>query len=243
MNCNQNYDEYTEQIKDLYNNAEEIWPSNDKCHLYAKSIIEKKLFQWLHSNASSYILHAGSGGTEYDIKGNVCHLDIADKKICNKKDFIVGSIENIPVQNEVFDYVICVGSVINYVKNISKALNELSRVLKPNGSMILEYERSNSAELLFNKSHGADCFYKIYDYNNAEHGIWLYSDHLINTFMKANSMKLQKQYRFHTLSAVAERFCWKERTQLFLTKFDKILFPISYGLAHNRIGLWKKLLP
>ncbi len=238
----ENYDDYTEHIRELYNEADEIWPSNDKLHLYTKSIIEKKLSQWLHSLDTSYILHAGSGGTEYNLRGKVCHLDIAENKIKGKKDFIIGSIENIPVKDETFDFVICVGSVINYISNISMALSELTRTLKNDGYLILEYERSNTAELMFTKNHNRDCFFKNYQYNGANHGIWLYSDKLINSIMLSNAMILKKQYRFHSLSSVAARFNGNNSLQLFLTKFDKIISPVSYYIAHNRISLWKKSL-
>ena len=240
LNTMDNYDNYTDHIRQLYNEMDEIWPTNDKLYLYTKSIIEKKVGKWINSYDSSYILNAGSGGTEYEVRGKVCHLDIAENKIRNKEDFIIGSIENIPIQDELFDFVICVGSVINYINNISAALEELTRTLKNGGFLILEYERTNTAELWFKKNHNDDCFFKVYQYNGAEHGIWLYSDKLINSLMFSNSMKLQKQYRFHSLSSVAARFNRKERTQFFLTKFDKIVYPFSYFMAHNRICLWKK---
>ena len=239
----ENFTDNLDHIKDLYNKVEEIWPKDDKWHNYTKLIIEKTLYKWLDSNAQSYILNAGSGGTEYNINGRVCHLDVADKKISNKKDYIVSSIENIPVDNNIFDYIICVGSVINYTRNVSKSLNELYRVLKPGGKLILEYERANSAELLFNKHHKDDCFYQEYLYNDATHGIWLYSDKLINKILKDElKLILVKQFRFHSLSAVAERYNLSLKTQVSLTKFDKIIYPFSYWLAHNRITLWRKSL-
>lgn len=214
----------TDEIKKMYNKVEEIWPKDDKWHNYIKFIIESKLYKWIDSKPQSYILNAGSGGTEYDILGRVCHLDIADEKISKKKDFIVSSIENIPIENNTFDYIICVGSVINYSRNISKVLNELVRVLKPGGKLILEYERANSAELLFNKHHKDDCFYQEYLFNGATHGIWLYSDKLIDKILKDSlNLKLKKQFRFHSLSAVAEKYNWSLKAQCFLTKFDKCI--------------------
>ena len=236
-----NLDNEQKRIKNLYNEVAEIWPKDDKWHLYTKSIIEKKLYKWLNSTPQTYILNAGSGGTEYKIEGRVCHLDIADKKISDKKEFIVSSIEDIPVKDNTFDIIICVGSVVNYIKNISKALNELNRVLKVGGRLILEYERANTAELLFNRHHKDDCFYQVYEFNGAKHGIWLYSDKLINAILKDElKMKLKKQYRFHSLSAIAEKNDLSINTQCKLTKFDKLIYPFSYWLAHNRITLWEK---
>ena len=233
------YDE-TERIRALYNEAEQIWPKDDLWHLYVKKIINKYILKWCKSSSEDYILNAGSGGTDYEIKGMVCHLDIADKKILNKSDYAVGSIEDIPKQDNTFDYLICVGSVINYVHNIGKALSEFGRVLKPNGKLILEYERSNTAELLFTKEHGIDCCFQKYMYNGQNHGIWLYSDKLINSIMHVNNFELIKQYRFHSLSALGEKIKFSLGTQCRLTKLDKIIYPLSYNFAHNRISLWQK---
>lgn len=238
----ENLDNEQKTVQALYNEVVEIWPKDDKWHLYTKSIIEKKLYKWTNTNSQTYILNAGSGGTEYNIEGRLCHLDIADKKISEKKEFIVSSIDEIPIEDNTFDLIICVGSVINYTKNILKALNELYRVLKVGGNLLLEYERANTAELLFNKHHKDDCFHQVYEFNGAKHGIWLYSDKLVNAILKDDlKMKLQKQYRFHTLSAIAEKYNFSINTQCRLTKFDNILYPISYWLAHNRITYWIKL--
>ena len=63
------------------------------------------------------------------------------KDICNvnmKFDtfFLQGDIESLPFKNSVFNVVLCLG-VITYVKSEHKALHEMSRILKPGGTMIL----------------------------------------------------------------------------------------------------------
>lgn len=61
------------------------------------------------------------------------------KDICNAKvdiNFLQGDIESLPFENSVFDIVLCLG-VITYLKSEEKALLEMSRVLKPGGTMIL----------------------------------------------------------------------------------------------------------
>ncbi len=52
-----------------------------------------------------------------------------------------------PFNNLFFDNILCVGSVLNYCDALT-ALSELSRVLKPNGNLILEYESSWGFEYL-----------------------------------------------------------------------------------------------
>ena len=235
------FDDETEHVRKLYNDAEQIWPHDDPWHLYVKKIINKYVIKWCNSSSKDYILNAGSGGTDYEIEGNICHLDIADKKISNKSDYLIGSIEDIPIEDNTFDYIICVGSVINYIHNISKALSEFRRVLKINGKLILEYERSNTAELLFTKQHGIDCCFQNYFYNGQNHGIWLYSDKLINSIMHINNFELVKQFRFHSLSTLGKKIKFSLESQCRLTNLDKIIYPLSYNIAHNRISLWQKL--
>jgi len=61
------------------------------------------------------------------------------KDICNAKvdiNFLQGDIESLPFKDSVFDMVLCLG-VITYLKSEQKALQEMSRILKPGGTMIL----------------------------------------------------------------------------------------------------------
>lgn len=61
------------------------------------------------------------------------------KAICNRKfaiNFFQGDVESLPFKDSVFDMVLCLG-VITYLKSEQKALHEMSRILKPGGTMIL----------------------------------------------------------------------------------------------------------
>jgi ubiquinone/menaquinone biosynthesis C-methylase UbiE len=49
--------------------------------------------------------------------------------------FTIGDVHQLPFEDDFFDFVMCVGS-LSYV-DLSKFLNELSRVLKPGGEIIL----------------------------------------------------------------------------------------------------------
>jgi ubiquinone biosynthesis O-methyltransferase len=50
--------------------------------------------------------------------------------------FLQGDVESLPFKDSVFDAVLCLG-VITYLKSEQKALREISRILKPGGTMIL----------------------------------------------------------------------------------------------------------
>ena len=61
------------------------------------------------------------------------------KVICNTKfaiNFFQGDVESLPFKDSVFDMVLCLG-VITYLKSEERALHEMSRVLKPDGTLIL----------------------------------------------------------------------------------------------------------
>ena len=63
------------------------------------------------------------------------------KATCNTNtkldtNFLQGDIESLPFKDSVFDTVLCLG-VITYLKSEQKALHEMSRILKPGGTMIL----------------------------------------------------------------------------------------------------------
>ena len=67
-------------------------------------------------------------------------VDIIKEYIDAFENYLVGSIEKIPLQDCSVDCVICVGSVINYV-DIQKAIAEFSRILKPNGIVEVQISR------------------------------------------------------------------------------------------------------
>ena len=73
---------------------------------------------------------------------NLIGIDISPKMIeqANKKNllakFKVGDSENIKFKNSYFDIITCINSFHHY-SNPEKAISEMKRVLKPNGTIIL----------------------------------------------------------------------------------------------------------
>ena len=135
------------KIYDEYNNTENIWLPEDKWHQYTKKRIDEFLeacLNKLHLVGNEKVLNAGSGGNEYCLAGfDHYHVDISEKSIQNKRKHVVSTIESIPLDGQLFDICLCVGSVINYC-DAMKAINEFYRLLKPGGTLILEFENSNS---------------------------------------------------------------------------------------------------
>lgn len=134
----------------LYN-AEEGY--NQYANIYEKDVpflntFEKDVvFEMLGIISGKNVLDAGCGtgrSAEFLARfgANVAGFDLSEKmiEICRKKfpskDFKVGSIENIPFDDDYFDLAIST-FVIVHLKDLSKAFDELYRVLKPGGELIV----------------------------------------------------------------------------------------------------------
>ena len=231
----------SDQAKKNYS-ANTPWPNADEWHSKTfqaiNNIVNKELAKFDNENA--IILNAGSGGTNYNHKGRFIHLDIIESYINKYPNYIVASIDNIPLESDSVDIIICVGSVINYA-DCQKSLKEFSRVLKANGILILEFERSNSGEFLFTGNHNKQVFSNSYIYNNQKHILWMYNEKHVIKIMRCNNLKTIRKYRFHTFSTLLYRLGLSEKSAAKYIKADKIFAPISYPLAHNCILISKKI--
>jgi len=233
---------YEEETRKLYDDMEQIWPNDNSWYNFTHS----QILKFIYSNDYIFnhrmkILNAGSGGSVYNIPGNMFHIDITDKFIKELKNAYVASVEDIPFDNDMFDAVICVGSVINYCNALS-AISEISRVMHKNSHMILEYERSQSGELVFNRQYGKSSSMQIYDYNGQNnHKIWLYSDAYIDNILQEYNLRILKNRYFHTFTSIVNHAIHDEETAGKFSFVDNVLPPfIKKIVAHNRILLCQK---
>lgn len=239
-----------QELKQTYKRAldnyssSEPWPDNDNWHFYTNKILSRKIQELLdiYCNEQNIILNAGCGKTTYNTSAQIIYMDIVKEYIKNFSNHIIGSVENIPLEDWSVDCIVCVGSVANYV-DIQKALSEFSRVLKDNGIIILEFERSNSAEFLFTKKYRKTVFRQEYNYNNQKHFLWMYEEKFIDKLCNYYSLTCLHKYRFHILSSLLYRFGLKENKAAKFCFLDKVLQPISYPFSHNTIILLRKLTP
>ena len=146
------------RIANMYNEMEEIWPESDKWYKYTHDYMIRyiTLFKKVHKlNQDSLILNLGSGGNDYNIKGEHYHVDIAEEKIKYCKNFFVGSAEKLPFQDNFFDFCLCVGSIINYCDPYA-VIKEISRSLKKNSYCIFDFEQSNSWQFIGSQEYKSD---------------------------------------------------------------------------------------
>lgn len=232
----------TESTQEIYSKMNKVWPDNNRWYDYTHNYILNFISKHLASKLSqdSVYLNAGSGGSEYNLQGVCHHVDIAENLICKFDRYTVASIEKLPFTNEVFDAVICVGSVLNYCDAVS-SIREMTRVMKPGGYLVLEFERSNTGELWFTSEYGKNTTKQQYDYMGHTHTLWLYSEKVIIQILNECGLSLIKQERFHCISALANRITHKEEYSGKFAKYDILIRPLSYLLAHNTILLCRKL--
>ena len=220
-----------DEVRVFYNSVSNVWGENDPWHEYSKRVIDKYLHRF-NCFTNSTILNAGSAGNSYNLDcKTMYHVDIAEDKIKNVKNSIVASIEKMPFQNDFFDNIICVGSVLNYCDALA-AISELSRVLKANGNLFLEYESSWGFEYA-----GKDC-YKNHaciittQYIEDKHKQWLYSPFYINNIIKSSSLTIQNYYPFHICDGIFSKVL-SDRTSVKLTQIDCVLYKMPFFRKHG----------
>ena len=231
-----------EKTKEIYSSMNSVWPENNRWYNYTHStiidFIESNLLNKL--NSQSLYLNAGSGGSIYNLSGKCFHVDIAENLIKSFPYHYVASIENLPFSNSTFDATICVGSVINYCSAL-ESITELSRTLKRGGYLIIEFERSNTAELWFNKAYSKKITMQRYEYLNHTHTLWLYEEKYMRKLLEKSGLRVIKYKRFHNFSALINRITHQEEMSGKFSKYDRIFSPISYFMAHNIIMICRKL--
>lgn len=220
----------------------EPWPDDDVWHSYTYKILHKYIQDYLDElklENTHVVLNAGCGKTTYTTCATIIYMDIIEEYITMFDNYLVGSIEKIPLHDCSIDCVICVGSVINYV-DVQKAMAEFSRILKPNGILVLEFERSNSAEFLFTKRYAKTVFMQTYQYNNQTHYLWMYNEKFVLQLAEYYKLSCNKKYRFHSISSLLFRFGLPEEKAAKYSKLDNLLQPFSGFFAHNEILILEK---
>lgn len=212
------------------------WPDDDAWHLYTSLKLTETVEKWLkdHTNSDMVILNAGSGGKEYDIHGKMIHLDMIEEYVCGFENHIVSDVWNTTLPDESVDGIICVGSVLNYA-DAQRTVSEFSRILKTHGFLILEFERSDSAEFWWTGLHCRNVFPKEYDYNNQSHLLWMYGEKHMRQTLKHYGFDIVKCRRLQSLSSVMYRLGLPENKAVRYAVLDNVLQPFSCFMAHNAV--------
>ena len=178
--------------------------------------------QNLNVHDNDIILNAGSGGNNYGIiKGKMIHLDIAENKLKDVSNYCVASIENIPFNDNTFDIIICVGSVINYCDCI-KSISELLRTLKNGGILLLEFESSWSYEYIKKPFYKQDIALISVNYIENNHKQWLFSPYYIKKAIYSYGGVIENEIGYHLFSALVANFTNDDNICSKFTLFDNM---------------------
>jgi SAM-dependent methyltransferase len=233
-----------EEVAKKYNFIPEIWIKDDKWHLKTHKMIYN--FIWDFTNKvdnfnNMKVLNAGSAGYSYGLKeDNIIHIDIAKNKILNLKNSVYGNIENTNFDDNQFDLIICVGSVINYCDPI-KVIGEFKRILHPRGWIILEYESSFTFELIGKTDFNKKATLIETFYNKSKEIIWYYSESFMKDIINSFKLEITRKKNCHILSPLIFRMFRKENFASYFCFFDLFLsyVPLLNKFSSNNIYLIK----
>jgi SAM-dependent methyltransferase len=230
------------RAKSAYDATQVIWPQTDKWSSHTKKVLEEVVRRIIPRN-ESIILNAGCGGNDYDIGQTtpICaNLDISFRQCQDVRQSVVADIESIPFTDGVFDVVLCVGAVINYCEPYV-AIPELFRVAKPGGLVIIDFETTQSAELLFSGHWGKRVSVIERKYADRSDKTLLFSVEHIKRIVKQSGI-INKVRRYHTATAVWLRASQVAHIPDIVLSLDNFLSraPIVRTLASNSIFVCQK---
>jgi hypothetical protein len=195
-----------EKVRGLYNHLDDMWAA-DSWHGHTQKRLASHLRKKQHLAANAdIVLHVGSAGESYGLNGRWnCHIDLADKRLENTPNAIVGDAHALPIQPSSVDLCTCVGSVLNYCDAVV-VLSQISKTLKVGSYLILEFETSDSWEFM-----GTSVYRRSAALSQTFYGgdpdceIWLYSLAYIKALLTANNMVIKSVDRSHVISSLVYR--------------------------------------
>lgn len=227
-----------EEIKQTFEGNKSIWPVSDKWHYYTKFRIHKfvnRLNQITDSSKS--VINAGSAGENFGIlESKTLHVDLVLDRIKNKPNHLEANIEKIPIEEDFADLIICVGSVINY-SDLLRTISEFSRLTKPGGHLILEFELSNTLELLFTSNFNANAVIITTFYRGDTTKIWYYSEAWVINILLQHGFRVVLIDKWHYLSPLIFKLTKNSNFSYVFSKLDFIIkkIPLLNRYASNAI--------
>jgi len=215
----------------------------DEWHRHSTRFLQKLIRRALRNSALSLKLEAGCGRIHYlDSEANrPVFLDRTFSALQhNRARSVQGDVQSLPFRTEAFDVVTCVGSVLNLV-DIRIAVNELARVTKPGGLLILEYERSRSWAYLSSDTFNENTAICHSHYLDVEHNLTLYSDEYVESVLQDENMRVRQRREFHVLTSAVLRLTDSYVIAAAFRVFDSIPLPSGLrNLAANAVIICEK---
>jgi SAM-dependent methyltransferase len=190
------------RAKEAYEATEVIWPDSDPWSVHTRRSINLAL-RGAIPEVVHLALNAGCGDNDYGLsaKANCVNLDISYRQAQYSSDALVGDIERLPFASAIFDLVLCVGAVVNYCEPYD-AIPELIRVLKPGGTLVLDFETTTTAEVLFSRHWGKRVSVIERLFADRLDKTYLFSARHIKSILSHCRCEVIQTWRYHTATAI-----------------------------------------
>jgi len=228
-----------------YNSPNRIYGSEDKCQRRTYDSVQGFVEKYVIpiANEDSAILNVASATNSFGLpEKNMQHFDITSAKTSHFPRTDTGSRECIQFSAQVYDIVVCTGSVLNYADPM-EAFEEFSRVLRPEGFLVLEFENSNTLELLFTKNFNKKAVF-VNASDPGKQPQWHYSDSWIDELLELNKFEAVKKRKFNYSFSDQHQFAEDENSARIFFELDPVIrfVPFARNFASNTIVLCQKKL-
>jgi SAM-dependent methyltransferase len=185
-----------------YDATETIWPETDSWSVHTKEFITEALKNAI-PETTNLVFNAGCGGNDYGLSAyaNCVNMDISYRQAQSLSQAIVGDIERLPFPDGLFDVVLCVGAVVNYCEPYD-AIPELVRVLKVGGILVVDFETTTTAEVLFSNHWGKRVSVVERLFADRLDKTYLFSTHHIKSILRTCNCSVVQTWRYHTATAI-----------------------------------------
>ena len=214
----------TSAVRARYSNST-AYTVTDSWHDYTGEEVRREIARvWdsLPTGPEHIILNAGAGNNDLGLcPPTTINLDISETGVSDLPNPLVASVEDIPLEDDSVDTILCIGSVINYCA-AAAAIVEFGRVLRPGGYLILEFESSYSAELIKQDSFKQSATVVESFYAEQMEVVWAYSPQYIHNLLRAAKFKVERSVPVHVLSPWALLLSSNVRVAAFIARLDRL---------------------
>jgi SAM-dependent methyltransferase len=242
MSILEDRDDVKSRAKEAYEGLKEIWPETDAWSTHTRRSITKVIDRFVDERYRT-ILNAGCGNNDYGLSkwASCINLDLSLQQCRRIKSAVVADVESIPFGENFFDATMCVGAVLNYVEPYD-AIPELARVTRPGGLILVDFETTNSAELLFTGHWAKRVGVIERSYAGRSDKTFLFSSHHIRTILEQNQICITATHYYHLTTAVWHRAFSNSRLPSMILPTDEWLnrIPGLRFFASNVIFVCRK---
>ncbi len=228
-----------------YNSRPDIWLAEDPWNTYTHQRIGQVVRRLaLRLDLSDKIaLNLGSGGQDYGLEAaTMVHADLAELRLPRSGFSVAGTALSLPFRSDSFDFILFVGTVLNYCDAVA-AISEIARVLKPGGTVLMEFESSSAAEYLGQPEFSKAAVLVSKIFHRVEEPLWVYRPAHVASLLRAVGIEVTHDEGFHIGTGLAYLVLRSERLVMPFAGLDRLLStsrPFRF-LAANRVFLARKI--